>query len=427
MSATNPKFFLQRENNPPAVRGRTRTVLETDCAGEGRRGAKVEAMCCFLACVFHGGRVAGASALARGVGVRVAGGRFAAPTTGVGRTRARVGPSTGSGRTGFGRGACGGEWGMRWGTETPRAAPLPWVPARAGTTMGGVVGCVGARGSGQGGGPLSRAGGSRTAPTTGVERTRAGVMRWWGPLRVRTGFDRLRTGRADGFGKRACGGEWGMRWGTETPARAAPALGSRESGNDDGGCGGMRWREGFGSGWVARGPLSRAGGSRTAPTTGEFAESRVCAGGPFVALRTGSGRTGLGGARVRWGVEDAMGPPRKETPRAIARPCPGFPRERERRWGVWWDALARGVRVRVQQYPPWPVPARSCGRVGSRTAPTTGVRGWMRGLLVGRPPSTGSGRTVVWGRAPSLGVPASAGMTGGGGATALPAGEGFSG
>ena len=29
------------------------------------------------------------------------------------------------------------------------------------------------------------------------------------------------------------------------------------------------------------------------------------------------------------------------------RPCPGFPRERERRWGVWWDALARGVGVRV--------------------------------------------------------------------------------
>ena len=29
------------------------------------------------------------------------------------------------------------------------------------------------------------------------------------------------------------------------------------------------------------------------------------------------------------------------------RPCPGIPRERERRWGVWWDALARGVGVRV--------------------------------------------------------------------------------
>ena len=35
---------------------------------------------------------------------------------------------------------------------------------------------------------------------------------------LRTGFDKL---RANGFGKRACGGEWGVRWGTETP-RAAP-------------------------------------------------------------------------------------------------------------------------------------------------------------------------------------------------------------
>ena len=39
---------------------------------------------------------------------------------------------------GFGRGACGGVWGMRWGAETPRAAPLPWVPVFTGTTMGGV-------------------------------------------------------------------------------------------------------------------------------------------------------------------------------------------------------------------------------------------------------------------------------------------------
>ena len=116
-------------------------------------------------------------------------------------------------------GECGKD--ERWGR--PRAAPLPWVPARAGTTMGGVMGCVGARGWCQGGGPLSRAGGSRTAPTTGVGRTRAGVMRELlvveGPSSaLRTGFDRL---RANGFGRGACGGVWGMRWGAETP-RAAP-------------------------------------------------------------------------------------------------------------------------------------------------------------------------------------------------------------
>ena len=180
---------------------------------------------------------------------------------------------------GFGRGACGGEWGMRWGTETPRAAPLPWVPARAGTTMGGVVGCVGARGWCQGGGPLSRAGGSRTAPTTGVGRTRAGVMRGLlveGPLRP---FDRL---RANGFGRGACGGEWGMRWGgTETPRAAPLRVGALDS------C--LR---------------------RNDATWGCATRARVCGGcwggGPFDRLRAnGFGRGACGGEwGMRWGTGD---------------------------------------------------------------------------------------------------------------------------
>ena len=249
---------------------------------------------------------------------------------------------------GFGRGAFGGEWGMRWGTGVPRAAPLwipafagmtlvgecgkderwgrpraahlPWVPARTGTTMGVVVGCVGARGWCQGGSPLSRAGGSRTAPTTGVGRTRAGVMR--GLLVVeglpssalRTGFDRL---RANGFGRGACGGGVEDARGDGDALRRAPALGSRESENDDGGCGGTRWREGFGPGWVARGPLSRAGGSRTAPTTG-VGRARagvmrgllVVEGPPSSALRTGFDRLRANGFGMRAcdrGVGDAMG------------------------------------------------------------------------------------------------------------------------
>ena len=102
-------------------------------------------------------------------------------------------------------GECGKD--ERWGR--PRASPLPWVPARAGTTMGGVVGCVGARGWCQGGGPLSRAGGSRTAPTTGVGRTRAGVMRELlvaeGPLRVPSGQASTGSGRTDLGGARAVG------------------------------------------------------------------------------------------------------------------------------------------------------------------------------------------------------------------------------
>ena len=95
----------------------------------------------------------------------------------------------------------------RRGAETPRAAPLPWVPARAGTTRGSVVGCVGARGWCQGGGPLSRAGGSRTAPTTGVGLTRAGVMR---ELLVVERPPSTGSGRTE-LRRRACGGVWGMR------------------------------------------------------------------------------------------------------------------------------------------------------------------------------------------------------------------------
>ena len=112
-------------------------------------------------------------------------------------------------------GECGKD--ERWGR--PRASPLPWVPARAGTTMGGVVGCVGARGWCQGGGPLSRAGGSRTAPTTGVGRTRAGVMRELlvaeGPLRVPSGQASTGSGRTEMRTSGCGGGDGGGR-------RAAP-------------------------------------------------------------------------------------------------------------------------------------------------------------------------------------------------------------
>ena len=117
-------------------------------------------------------------------------------------------------------GECGKD--ERWGR--PRAAHLPWVPARAGTTMGGVVGCVGARGWCQGGGPLSRAGGSRTAPTTGVGRTRAGVMRELlvaeGPLRAPSGQALTGSGRTD-LGSARAVGSGGCDGGRRRP-RAAP-------------------------------------------------------------------------------------------------------------------------------------------------------------------------------------------------------------
>ena len=147
----------------------------------------------------------------------------------------------------------------RWGR--PRASPLPWVPARAGTTMGGVVGCVGARGWCQGGGPLSRAGGSRTAPTTGVGRTRAGVMRELlvveGPLRVPSGQASTGSGRTGLGGARAvgCGGcDGGRRRPAPRPCPGFPFSRERR--------------------WAGCGPVSAGGGG----------------GPPSSALRTGFDR-----------------------------------------------------------------------------------------------------------------------------------------
>ena len=201
-------------------------------------------------------------------------------------------PVRSSRRTARARGAVARKW-RRCAVPDP-CMRVPWEEGSRG------VG-VGARGSCQGG-----------SPSTGSGRTDLGGARPVG------------SGGCDG-GRR----------------RLAPALGSRESGNDDGGCGGMRWREGLVSGW---GPLSRAGGSRTAPTTG-VGRTRAGVMRGLVVVEgpsTGSGRTDLGGA-LAVGGGGCDGGRRRPTPRT----CPGFPRERERRWGVWWDALAPGVGVRV--------------------------------------------------------------------------------
>ena len=235
----------------------------------------------------------------------------------------------------------------------------------------------------------------------------------------------------------------GVREGREvgTSPRRAPALGSRESGNDDGGCGGMRWREGFGSGWwpVAR---SRGRAVREPPLRpGWGARGRGCARGLLVVegpLRvpsgqasTGSGRTDLGGAPTtgsggcdggcggmswREGFGSGWGPALAGG-RFANRPYDrggahegggvrggcwwwrgpssalrtGFDRLRANgfgrgayngewgmRWGVWWDELARGVGVRVG--------ARSRGRAVREPPlrPGWGARGrgCARGLLV---------------------------------------------
>ena len=159
-------------------------------------------------------------------------------------------------------GECGKD--ERWGR--PRASPLPWVPARAGTTMGGVVGCVGARGWCQGGGPLSRAGGSRTAPTTGVGRTRAGVMRELlvaeGPLRAPSGQALTGSGRTDLGSARAVGSggcDGGRRRPAPRPCPGFPFSWERRWAG--------WWSAGAGGGGV-RVPLSRDGRFANRPCDG---------------------------------------------------------------------------------------------------------------------------------------------------------------
>ena len=110
-------------------------------------------------------------------------------------------------------------------------------------------------------------------------------------------------------------------------------------------------------------------------------------GGPLRVASTGSGRTDLGGARaVGCGGCD------RGRRRPAPRPCPGFPRERERRWGVWWDALARGVRVRVGG--PWP--ALAGGRFANRPYDrgVCGVAGVRGGPL--RVPSAQAQGERIW-------------------------------
>ncbi len=181
--------------------------------------------------------------------------------------------------------------------------------------MGG-VGPVCAVGVGGGSSRCCGTGDSRIAPTAGVGRTRAGVMRELlvveGPS---TGSGRTDSGSGPTMGSR------GMRWGTETSPRLAPALGSRESGNDDGGCGGMRWREGLVSGW---GPALAGGRFENRPYDRVGRTRAVVMRGLVVVVvgpSTGSGRTDSGCAPatgwwgMRWGTE---------TPRAAPLWIPAF-------------------------------------------------------------------------------------------------------
>ena len=155
-------------------------------------------------------------------------------------------------------------------------------------------------------------------------------------------FDRL---RANGFWKPRV--RWGVgdAMGDRGAPRRAPALGSRESGNDDGGCGGMRWRGWLVSGWgpaLAGGRFSNRPYDRGGAHEGGGDAGAAGGGGaPFVCpqdrLRRAQGER-IWEARVRWGVGDAMGD--GDAPRRA--PLPWVPVFTGTTMGGWWSARAGG-------------------------------------------------------------------------------------
>ena len=147
-------------------------------------------------------------------------------------------------------------------------------------------------------------------PSTGSGRTDLGGARSVGSGGAMADGDAPRGGPLDSCLRRndACGR---VREGREvgTSPRLAPALGSRESGNDDGGCGGMRWREGLVSGWgpaLAGGRFSNRPYDRGGAHEGGGDAGAAGGGGPpssalsnCYGWQGGGGSRGSGGGRWR--------------------------------------------------------------------------------------------------------------------------------
>ena len=144
-----------------------------------------------------------------------------------------------------------GESGMRWGLVAglPRSAPL-WIPASAGTTMGGIRAgecCWWRRGKF----PLRRDGAIRESPlrrSAGESGMRWGLVvglprsaPLWIPASAGTTMGGVRAGKCCGWRRlrfpppRERRNVRAIRRETEAPPSLAPALGSRFRGKDDGG------------------------------------------------------------------------------------------------------------------------------------------------------------------------------------------------
>ena len=219
----------------------------------------------------------------------------------------RTGPSSAL-RTGFdglrangvGKRRYDGEWGTRWGTEAPRAAPL-WVPAFAGMTLVGECGkdnggvCGSARAAGGGGVrvPLRWDGRFANRPYDGELGMRRGFG--WGCAAPRPSGYRLSPVRR--WGVRGGGGCWW--WGGEGPAAAGRAV--REPPLRRG----VAARLGFGWGCAAQ----RPSGYRLSPVRRWGGVGRR---GMLVAVGWGSRCGGTGGSRTApttgsWGYDGGLG------------------------------------------------------------------------------------------------------------------------
>ena len=196
---------------------------------------------------------------------------------------------------GFGKRACGGEWGCDGVGDAPRGAPLVSCLRRndaCGRPPSSALrtGFDRLRANGRGKRPYDGSRGCdgvgdapRLAPLDSCLRRNDACGRLPSSA-LRTGFDRL---RANGFGRRAFDGELGVRWGMETPL-ASPL-----------------WIPAFAGMTRAEGPL------------------RV----PSGQASTGSGRTDLGGARAV-GSGGWDGGRRRPAPRPS-----GYRLSPVRRWG----------------------------------------------------------------------------------------------
>ena len=279
-----------RAKQPPAFGGWTADGRRCGPRERGApwRGGESDFLLQGLGCVFHGGRVAGASEWGQWGRVRV--GRGWRATT-------RVAPTVGTRR----RSGKGG--------RTPGNSPIPTFPQRGKGLCKGLLRRDGRLGVCA---PVGGEGGAPPPPPLWIPAC-AGMTRAGGPLRVPSGQASTGSGRTD-LGSAPTTGSRGCDGGGDAP-RAAPQRGLRPPVHPSislraNGLPGPAWHSRSGSlparEWRAWGSAGRT--------------RAVGGGGPFDRLRA----NGLGSARYDGSVGDAMGEGTRRAPRPGPRGLPAF-------------------------------------------------------------------------------------------------------